>query len=191
MSQAQLEVERIRQYPCQIQAVRIKVKVQVPGKHFSQLTAAEQRLLFEGTAAEFAERHKFAQHHKGWGSAHTGPGIRFLCEPDAIDDPDCKGFWTTVSLWNRWRHETYKAGRAKVCGRPAPRPQQPSPRPRPRRTRERRCIDDMAHHRVIREAVRETVRSAGVARHVLVFVVRSVCTLYTGCGRGCLYLHWE
>eukprot|EP00966_Prymnesium_polylepis_P191980 4448857-Prymnesium_polylepis.1 len=21
--------------------------------------------------------------------------------------------------------------------------------------------------------------------------MRSVCTLYTGCGRGCLYLHWE
>ena len=35
--------------------------------------------------------------------AHVGSGqrIRFLCESDAIDDPDCKGFWTTVALWNR------------------------------------------------------------------------------------------
>ena len=47
--------------------------------------------------------------HKG--AAHTGPGIRFTCVSDAIDDPDHKGFWTTLALWNRWRHETYKNNR--------------------------------------------------------------------------------
>ena len=110
MSQGTLEVERIRQYPGQIQVVR-RVQVRVPGKHFPSLTAAEQKQFFDGTAVEFAERHKFAQHLKAWGSAHTGPGIRFLYESDAIDDPDNKGFWTTVSLWDRWRHETYRDDR--------------------------------------------------------------------------------
>ena len=32
----------------------------------------------------------------------------FICESDAIDDPDHKGFWTTLTIWNKWRHETYK-----------------------------------------------------------------------------------
>ena len=39
-----------------------------------------------------AERHKFTQHLKAWGAALTGPGIRFICKSDAIDDPDTKGF---------------------------------------------------------------------------------------------------
>ena len=43
---------------------------------------------------------------------HAGPGIRFVCEPYSIDDPDHKGFWTTLlALWNRWRHDTYKDDR--------------------------------------------------------------------------------
>ena len=25
---------------------------------------------------------------------------------DAIDDPDNNGFWTTLALFNRWRHTT-------------------------------------------------------------------------------------
>ena len=32
------------------------------------------------------------------GPAHTGSGVRFLSDTDAIDDPDHKGFWTTLSL---------------------------------------------------------------------------------------------
>ena len=56
-------------------------------------SGAEGLLL--GTAVEAAERHKFARHLKAWGDAHTaGNGIRFICDSDAIDDPDCKGFWT-------------------------------------------------------------------------------------------------
>jgi hypothetical protein len=110
MAQSVIDVEIIKQYPGRQQVER-KVKVQVPGKHFPSLTAAEQKQFFDGTAVEFCERHKFPQHNKGWGVAHTGPGIRFLCESDAIDDPDCKGFWTTVALWNRWRHATYKDDR--------------------------------------------------------------------------------
>ena len=27
---------------------------------------------------------------------------------DAIDDPDDRGFWVTLALWNKWRHETYR-----------------------------------------------------------------------------------
>eukprot|EP00966_Prymnesium_polylepis_P058085 1345385-Prymnesium_polylepis.1 len=42
MSQGLLNVERIRQYLGQIQVAR-RVKVQVPGKHFPPLTAAEQK----------------------------------------------------------------------------------------------------------------------------------------------------
>ena len=70
------------------------------------LTPSEQKEEFWGTAVEAADRHKFLRHLKAWGDAHTGPGIRFIYESDALDDPDNKGFWTTLSLWNRWRHET-------------------------------------------------------------------------------------
>eukprot|EP00966_Prymnesium_polylepis_P040871 948510-Prymnesium_polylepis.1 len=58
-------------------------------------------------------------------------------------------------------------GRAKVCGMPVPHPQQPSRRPRPRRKREtggRRCIEHMARHCLIREAVRDTVRERCLER---------------------------
>ena len=48
---------------------------------------------------------------KALGAAHKGPGIRFLCESDAIDDPGHKGFWTTLGIWNKWRHETFKDNR--------------------------------------------------------------------------------
>ena len=87
-------VEAIKQYPGMVQVTR-KVKVDVPGKHFPQLQAAEQKQSYSGTAVEYAERHKFDRHLKAWGQAHTGPGIRFICDSDAIDDPDHKGFWTT------------------------------------------------------------------------------------------------
>lgn len=103
-------VERIAQYGG-LEQVNRRVKVKVPGKHFPGLTAAEQKDVYEGEAVEFTERHPFTQHTKGWGAAHTGPGIRFLCVSDVVDDPDHKGFWTTVFLWNRWRHETYKDNR--------------------------------------------------------------------------------
>ena len=107
MTQAALDVEIIRQYPGPVQVAR-RVQLKVPGKHFPNLTAAEQKEFFDGTAVEYAERHKFAQHLKAWGVAHTGPGIRFICTSDAIDDPNTSGFWTTLALWNRWRHATYK-----------------------------------------------------------------------------------
>ena len=83
------------------------VKVQVPGKHFPALTTAEKRVFYSGEAAEYRERHDFPRHLQAWGEKHTGPGIRFLCPSDVIDDPDHKGFWTTLGLWNKWRHSTY------------------------------------------------------------------------------------
>jgi hypothetical protein len=110
MTQAALDVEIIRQYPGLVHVAR-RVQLKVPGKHFPNLTAAEQKEFFDGTAVEYAERHKFSQHLKAWGMAHTGPGIRFICTSDAIDDPNTSGFWTTLALWNRWRHATYKDDR--------------------------------------------------------------------------------
>ena len=88
-----------------------RVKVKVPGKHFphghSELSPAEQREFDWGTAIEHKERHIFALHRKASGAAHSGPGIRFLCDSNAIDGPDHKGFWTALLLRNRWRHDTY------------------------------------------------------------------------------------
>ena len=95
-------VEVIKHHPGQVQVTRC-VKVDVPGKHFPSLQAAEQKVSYTGTAVEYAERHAFSRHLKAWGAAHSGPGIRFVCESDALDDPDHKGFWTTLALWNRWR----------------------------------------------------------------------------------------
>ena len=55
--------------------------------------------------------HSFERHAKAWGAAHTGPGIRFVCDSDAVDEPDHKGFCATLALWNRWRHNTYRDDR--------------------------------------------------------------------------------
>ena len=108
--QAALAVERIKQHSGPVQIKR-RVKVMVPGKHFPQLSTAEQQTFYEGTAVEFTDRHPFPQFLRAWGNAHRGPGIRFITHSDAIDDPDHRGFWTTLSLWNKWRHETYKDNR--------------------------------------------------------------------------------
>jgi hypothetical protein len=107
-------IEIIKQYGGQVQVTRA-VKVQVPGKHFPSLTPTEQKEMYWGTAIEYTERHSFPAFLKGWGVAHKGPGIRFLCESDVLDDPDHKGFWTTLGLWNRWRHFTYQNDR-ELCG---------------------------------------------------------------------------
>ena len=90
-------VESIKQFPGQ-QQVDKAVKVKCPGRHFPQLTAAEQKAEFEVQAAEYTERHKFERHAKAWGAAHQGPGIRFVSVDDAVDDPDHRGFWTTLAL---------------------------------------------------------------------------------------------
>ena len=60
---------------------------------------------------EFNMNHKFGRHAKAWGPPHVGEGIRFVCESDSIDDPDHRGLRTTLKLWNRWRHDTYKDDR--------------------------------------------------------------------------------
>ena len=101
--------EVIKQYPGEKQVER-QVKVDVPGKHFPQLPADDQAKSYSGVAAEFSDRHDFPR-HKSWGAAGRQPGIRFVCESDAIDDPSFKGFWVPLGLWNRWRHDTYKENR--------------------------------------------------------------------------------
>jgi hypothetical protein len=108
--QAPLDVEAIKQYSGQVQVDR-RVPVDIPGKFFPTLQPTEQAAFYRGEPVEYAERHNFAQHSKGWGAAHCGPGVRVICRSDAIDDPDFKGFWTTLLLFNRWRHDTYKHNR--------------------------------------------------------------------------------
>jgi hypothetical protein len=51
----------IKQYPGPLTVSRA-VKVDVPGKHFPQLTGAEQKASYTGTAVEFTERHTFARY---------------------------------------------------------------------------------------------------------------------------------
>ena len=109
--QLSLQVEAIKQYSGPL-TVKRRVPVNVPGKFFGHaLSAADQKLDYVGEPVEFQERRKFEQHSKGWGAAHTGPGIRVVCNSDAIEDPENKGLWTTLALFNRWRHETYKNDR--------------------------------------------------------------------------------
>ena len=67
--QSRLDVEVIRQYPGGQQVAR-KIKVQVPGKHFPALQAAEQKQSYSGTAVENVERHSFPRHAKAWGAAY-------------------------------------------------------------------------------------------------------------------------
>ena len=76
-TQTALAVEVIKQYAGPVQVQR-RVMVNVPGKHFPQLQAAEQAADYPGTAVEFKERHQFPLHRKAWGAAHTGPGMRLL-----------------------------------------------------------------------------------------------------------------
>ena len=97
----------IKQYPGQLQVNRA-VRVKAPGKFFNNLTAAERARDYLVGAVEYRERYAFERHPKAWGGAHTGPGIQFTAEGDAVEDANNKGFWTTLSLWNRWRHETYQ-----------------------------------------------------------------------------------
>ena len=54
MTQAALDVEIIRQYPGPVLVAR-RVQLKVPGKHFPNLTAAEQKEFYDGTAVEYAE----------------------------------------------------------------------------------------------------------------------------------------
>ena len=47
----------------------------------------------------------------GRGAQRPGHHIRFVCNSDAVEDPDNRGFWTPLQLFNRWRHNTYKDDR--------------------------------------------------------------------------------
>ena len=91
--------EPIKQYPGQIQVTR-SVRSKAPGKHFPGLTAHEQKADYWATAVEYRDRIAHLR-NKAWGAAHTGPGIRFICESDAIEDPANKGFWVPLSHWNK------------------------------------------------------------------------------------------
>ena len=88
--QQTLVVERIKQYPG-LQQVDRAVMVLVPGKHFPQLTLAEQKVDYEGTAVEHGLRHAFGLYRKAWGLAHTGAQhllhrLRLVRAPLAVPD---------------------------------------------------------------------------------------------------------
>ena len=126
-------IDVIRQYPGQQTAER-HVKVMVPGRFFPSLQPSERAVNYEGEASEYTERRQFKD-HVAWGAAHKGPGIRFVCNSDAVEDPDNRGFWTPLQLFNRWRHNTYKDDReAERCNtlttcrarRPPPLPPPPT-----------------------------------------------------------------
>ena len=96
----------VKQYPGQQQVDRAVV-VNAPGRHWPGLTPAQQKQVYLVTAVEYRERHNFPRHIRAWGAAGRFPGIRFTCQSDAVEDPDSKGFWTTLALWNKWRADTY------------------------------------------------------------------------------------
>ena len=73
--QGTLTVDVIKQYPGPQQVARA-VKVNVPGKHFPQLQPSEQKVDYEATAVDCAEKHKFVQHAKAWGAAREEGGKR-------------------------------------------------------------------------------------------------------------------
>ena len=109
--QTALPVEVVKQILGKETAER-RVKVKAPGKFFTTLMAAEQAAdYWGGEAVEFRERYNFPRHVKVWGAAGQFPGVCIICRSDAIDDPDYKGFWVTLALFNRWRHDTYKDDR--------------------------------------------------------------------------------
>ena len=72
----------IKQYPGPLTVSRA-VKVDVPGKHFPQLTGVEQNVSYTGTAVEFTERHTFARHVKAWGALHAEARQRYISSSDA------------------------------------------------------------------------------------------------------------
>ena len=97
-------VEHIKQYPGYTRAPGPRASYaqcvcqRARKAPFPALSPAEQTAFYKGTAEEAAERHKFPRRLKAWGAEQIGTGIRSVCESDAIDNPDHKGFWTTLSL---------------------------------------------------------------------------------------------
>ena len=74
-------IEPTKQYPGQQQVERAVI-VDVPGKHFTFLTPTDKRKSYKATAVEYRKRYPFERHNQARGAAHTGPGIRFVCDSD-------------------------------------------------------------------------------------------------------------
>ena len=88
-------VQSIKQYPGQQQVDR-SVKVKVPGKHFPQLQASESKRLCIGAprSSSVTGRSFLDMQRRRGGASTLGLESDPICESDAIDDPDNKGFWT-------------------------------------------------------------------------------------------------
>ena len=96
-------VDRIKQYPAKEQA-ELRVRVNVPGSWFNNLSSAKRGQKYVGEAVGFEAAFHFGK--KCGRAAHTSPGVRFICESDVIDDPDHSGFIMPLGDWNRYRFDT-------------------------------------------------------------------------------------
>ena len=108
-AQGRLVMDVIKQYPGPVQR---KVKVKVPAKHSPQLSPTESR------------RSRTGARRWSWLSVPSSrsTSVRALRAPTPAFDSSArprhdrrprqqgnsKGFWTTLAVWNRWRHETYR-----------------------------------------------------------------------------------
>jgi hypothetical protein len=113
--QPTLDVERIKQYPGQLQVDR-RVMINAPGKFFPQLVPTDQAKDYPGEAVEFKERHSFPRHVKAWGGAHTGPGIRIICESSA--SPRASPLASPCASPRRAAHLTASSPCASPCASP-------------------------------------------------------------------------
>ena len=112
-TQSTLSVEAIKQHGGVVTAQR-RVKVKVPGKHFPQLQSAETAVDYMRARPSSTRSATSSLHTRRPGARPTRARASASCAcptSDAIDDPDHKGFWTTLALFNRWRHDTYKENR--------------------------------------------------------------------------------
>ena len=91
----------IKQYPGQQQVDRAVV-VSGQALHLPERRQAEALVRRHGSGVPRAAHLRAARH----GARRTpGPASASSARATALDDPDHRGFWTTLGLFNRWRHD--------------------------------------------------------------------------------------
>ena len=102
-------VEIIKQYPAEEQ-VKLSVCVQVPGRFFPGLQPGERKENYLATAVGSHEAMSFAARPGFWPKQKC-PAIKCIFAGDAAESETPPEFWLPLSLWNRYRHDTYKGDR--------------------------------------------------------------------------------
>jgi len=101
-------VDRIKQYPAKEQA-ELRVRVNVPGSWFNNLSSVERAQKYVGEAVGFEAAFRFGK--KGGRTAHTSSGVRFICESDVFDnDPNHSGFIMPLGDLISNRHRDSRTG---------------------------------------------------------------------------------